>query len=180
VVADLVEAFMDDPVFSWVFPDRRRRHRYSRAFFDLHARRSIVAGFAWRTDGGAALWAPPGAWRTSTMEDLLLSARTVRGTGVRHGRRVVRHLIAVERQHPTDPHLQLAVLGLRPERQGLGLGGPLIAPGLAYADEHRLPCYLESSNPRNLAFYERHGFEVTGDHPVPGGPVITFMWRKAG
>jgi GNAT superfamily N-acetyltransferase len=105
----------------------------------------------------------------------------VRGTGYRHGQEVIRSLIIeVEKQHPRDEHVYLALLGLRPDRQGRGLGGRLIEPGLAYADEHRLPCYLESSNPRNVPFYERHGFEVTGSHVYTEGRPVTFMWRKAG
>jgi ribosomal protein S18 acetylase RimI-like enzyme len=80
--------------------------------------------------------------------------------------------------HPQEEHLYLAVVGVRPERRGRGLGATLLAPGLEHADRHRLPCYLESSNPRNIAFYERLGFEVSGAHEVPGVPVITCMWRK--
>jgi len=41
-----------------------------------------------------------------------------------------------------------------------------------------LPAYLESSNPRNLTFYERHGFRRMPLFPLPDGcPVITPMWR---
>jgi ribosomal protein S18 acetylase RimI-like enzyme len=43
-----------------------------------------------------------------------------------------------------------------------------------------MPCYLESSNPRNVPLYERHGFEVTAEHWLPDGPVMTYMWRPAG
>ena len=170
---------MDDPVFTYVFPDPAKRRRHSRWFFDLHTRRSTATGMAWRTPGaGAALWDPPNGWRTSLREDLWVALRSVRGTGLRHGQQVAEGLLEIEKRHPRDEHLYLAVLGLRPERQGQGLGGALLGPGLAHADQHRLACYLESSNPRNVPFYERHGFEVTGEADVGPGVPITFMWRR--
>ena len=41
-----------------------------------------------------------------------------------------------------------------------------------------VPAYLECTKQRNVAFYERHGFAVTGEIQVPdGGPVLWAMWR---
>lgn len=39
--------------------------------------------------------------------------------------------------------------------------------------------YLESSNPRNLSFYRRHGFVATGDIELENGPTMTSMWRES-
>jgi len=46
-------------------------------------------------------------------------------------------------------------------------------------DEDHLPAYLESPNPRNISFYERHGFEVTGQAQAGACPPIVFMLRAA-
>ena len=45
-------------------------------------------------------------------------------------------------------------------------------------DADGMPVYLESSNERNLAWYGRHGFEVTGEVVILGGPRIWPMWRE--
>ena len=50
---------------------------------------------------------------------------------------------------------------------------------LARCDAARLPAYLESSKERNVPFYERHGFRVTGELTIPGGgPTLWLMWRN--
>ena len=46
-------------------------------------------------------------------------------------------------------------------------------------DAHALPSYLESTNPANIPFYERHGFVVVGEARLPDGPLLTQMMRRA-
>ena len=47
----------------------------------------------------------------------------------------------------------------------LGLGSALIKHGLRQCDAQGLPAYLESSHPRNVPLYERHGFRVVSQTP---------------
>ena len=53
----------------------------------------------------------------------------------------------------------------------------MLAPVLAEADAQGIRTYLESSNVRNVPFYERLGFVATGCIQIPGGPALTPMWR---
>ena len=82
---------------------------------------------------------------------------------------------------PSALHLQL--LGTSVALQGCGIGAALLRRGLTRADGGHSPCYLESSNPRNVPFYERHGF-VTVEEYYPfeddgaKGPLMTLMRRK--
>jgi GNAT superfamily N-acetyltransferase len=178
VVEDLHAAFMEDPVLGWVFPDDGKRRRYGHRYFEMQARRLVPGGLAWRADGGGALWAGAGAWRESPLDALRLGAATARGVG-RRGAAVARGLMGIESRHPREPHLYLAVVGVRPERQGRGLGSALLQPGLEKADRLGLPAYLESSNIRNVPLYERHGFEVTEEATLPRGGAVWLMWRPA-
>ena len=52
---------------------------------------------------------------------------------------------------------------------------------LERADRERLPVYLESSNPRNLTFYYRYGFEDWNERlDMPeGGPSMQKMLRPS-
>ncbi len=80
--------------------------------------------------------------------------------------------------HPHEPHWYLAVLGVDVSRQGKGLGSLLMKHTLARVDAERMPAYLESSNPRNIPFYETHGFEVIGRIQSGATPVVTPMLRR--
>lgn len=175
----LAAAFADDPVLSWVFRNPATRLRYGRGFFDHTLRRLAPDGLTWTTadEAGVSVWAAPGHWRVSALESLRMW-RLLPGM-VPHAPRTLLALAGVEARHPHSDHAYLAAVGVAPGRQGEGLGSTLIAPGLAWADERGLPAYLESSNPRNVPLYERHGFRVTSVLRLPSGPPVSLMWRDA-
>ncbi len=51
--------------------------------------------------------------------------------------------------------------------------------GLNRCDADHAPAYLESTKPENVPYYQRFGFEVTGELTVPdGGPTMWQMWRQ--
>ena len=73
----------------------------------------------------------------------------------------------------TGPYWHLFVLGVDSAAQRRGHGGGLLAPVLAT----RVPCYLETTEEANLAFYARHGFAVTVHHVEDGLPPFWTMTR---
>lgn len=56
----------------------------------------------------------------------------------------------------------------------------LVASFGGRAFEQGIPGYLESSNPANIPFYQRHGYEIIGEIQVGSSPVLTPMWRARG
>jgi len=174
----LARAFDDDPVTRWVYGEGGGRARWSANFFAWQLRRLVPQDATWTTEGreGAAIWALPERWRESAGEMLRLVATTFPGILVRTPR-VLRGLGQVEARHPHERHLYLAVLGVEPDRQGDGVGSALIRPGLELCDREAIPAYLETAKERNVAFYSRHGFRVTEELRLPGGPPIWLMWR---
>lgn len=132
------------------------------------------------TDGDAvALWAPPGRWQTP-VSDIFTQLGPFLGALRWRAFHSLRTLITVESSHPKDPpHWYLGFLGTLPERQGQGLGARLLADRLAEVDAAGLPAYLESSNPRNISLYRRHGFQVVEELALPWGcPPVWRMWRE--
>jgi ribosomal protein S18 acetylase RimI-like enzyme len=177
----LASAFQDDPVIAWIFPDERRRRRVLPAFMEFRLRRlAFPHDQVWMTHDGAAaaVWLPPpGRWQLSGPQRLRLLPALVRFLGVRTVS-VLGGLERMEARHPRDrSHWYLFILGTEQAAQGRGSGSALLADMLARLDADAMPAYLESSNERNLALYGRHGFEVTSEVAIPGGPRIWPMWR---
>ncbi|MER5469719.1 GNAT family N-acetyltransferase [Streptomyces sp. NPDC002685] len=183
VVRLLDEAFQDDPVSGWVFPDPEHRrathHRLMAAFTDavLAEGRVDLA-----EDGSAcALW-------------LSVPAEDHEGSGEGDGEDGPAQLRAAvdpdnERVeligrltadiHPEGrAHAYLWMIAVEPERQGEGLGRALIESVLDRCDREGLAAYLEASNARSRALYERLGFVLTGRPlDLPDGPRMWPMWR---
>jgi ribosomal protein S18 acetylase RimI-like enzyme len=175
----LGRAFADDPVWQWMFP--RHPERMARLFAILLRHAHLPNGGcelagAGETIQAGALWDPPGRWQIPVTTQLrrvpvllrILGARTVP---------VLRGLSLIEKDHPTEPHWYLAILGTEPSAQGQGLGSALLSSRLSRCDAERLPAYLESSKDSNVPYYERFGFRVTGEIRMPGGPPVWPMWR---
>lgn len=176
----LQAAFWDDPMMRWMIPDdASRSRRAARLFRGMLRHWFVPMRTVWTTadQQGAALWSPPGHWRIPVMAQLP-SLPSMLGALGRGAVKAGRLMSLVEHHHPREPHWYLAVLGTDPPSQGKGIGSALIAPVLSRCDAEGVPAYLESSKESNIPFYRRHGFEVTGELRVPGGPVLYPMWRE--
>ena len=127
----LAEAFQHDPVMSWILPDPHRRALGLPRFFATMARHIFVPSgaseVALRPDGtvgGAALWTPPHTAQSSMSE-----LRTLPGLWRAFGRRVqaakqVGDLL--KKNHPTEPHWYLGMIGTAPDARGGGFGHALL------------------------------------------------------
>lgn len=179
--ADLATSFLDDPMTTWLagITDPDTRHR---ALIDGFFRPALQVGRrkgqSYRGPDGASIWAPPDV-------DILPEADLPEFIGplaATFGGEAVERISAlgelVTDRHPHDrgPHAYLFILGVA--GPGGGRGSALLAPVLARCDSDRVGAYLESSNARNVAFYERNGFRVEWEaRPTEDGPVMRGMWR---
>jgi ribosomal protein S18 acetylase RimI-like enzyme len=80
--------------------------------------------------------------------------------------------------HPAEPHWYLPLIGVAAAAQGKGCGGALLGFALERFDEQSQMAYLESTNPRNISLYKRHGFEELGEIQVGSSPTIVPMARR--
>ena len=125
-----------------------------------------------------AIWKGLDQWKTPTTTVLRQAPAITRAFGVGN-LRPLRVLGAMEKAHPSEPHYYLEAIGTRQDWQSKGVGSAVMAAMLERCDREGLPAYLESSNPRNIPFYARHGFEVRPLVPLPpGAPPMTPMWRE--
>jgi GNAT superfamily N-acetyltransferase len=181
----LGRAFYDDPVSVWIMPDDKARAARQRRFFAAIARHHHLAGGGVEVAsdgsaiGAAALWDPPGRFKQSAREQLMMLPSFIFGFGlsITTGRRLGQLLDQMKQHHPEEPHWYLAVIGSDPSVRGKGYGQALMQSRLDRVDAEHAPAYLESSKSENVPYYERFGFEVTGELVVAGGPTLWPMWR---
>jgi predicted N-acetyltransferase YhbS len=63
----------------------------------------------------------------------------------------------------------LAVIGSDPSVRGAGFGHALMRSRLDRVDAECAPWYLQSTEHDNVPYYQRFGFEVTGEITLSGG-----------
>lgn len=175
VVELIVSAFETDPAARWMYPDVWDYRVYFPEFVRAFAGRAFADGTAHVLQNfvGAALWLPPGV-HPDDEAVIALIADTI-------PKHLQAPLMAVFEEmgsyHPTEPHWHLPMVGVHPSYQRQGHGTALLRHALRLCDDQGVAAYLESSNPENIALYERHGFEVLGRIQVGASPVITPMLR---
>ena len=180
----LASAFSDDPLFSWMAgagPTRPLAPRV-RVVFDSFAKRELARSehlvFTDDSGTGVAVWKAPNNWKMPTGDMLRAVPAMLRAFGTK-ATRMIGAFNAIEKVHPQEDHYYLEALGTRQDMQSKGIGSAVLQHMLDRCDVEGMPAYLESSNPRNVPFYARHGFEVTGEISVgKGAPTVTAMWRS--
>ena len=120
-----------------------------------------------------ALWFPPG-FGPNEEKFVEFLENTVNKDILEDGLRVFE---SMDEYHPNDPCWYLPLIGVDPAHQGIGLGTDLMKHALQRCDEDGLPSYLESTNPRNIPLYERHGFETMGVIQFGSSRPVTPMIR---
>jgi ribosomal protein S18 acetylase RimI-like enzyme len=169
-------AFIADPATRWVWPDP---HKYL-SHFSSFAKAFGGKAFEYESAhyvgnySGAALWLPPNVY-----PDVDLLTALLQSSGSDESKKDGPEIFEkMSRYHPHEPHWYLPLLGVDPLHHGKGLGSALIQHVVGMCDRDNKSAYLESSNPKNIQFYERHGFELLGTIQVNTSPPIFPMLRK--
>jgi GNAT superfamily N-acetyltransferase len=180
----LGRAFYEDPVMAWMLPDGPSRAKGLPRMFATMTRRHFLAGGGTEVAtngsaiGAAALWDPPGRWKQSRLEELLMMPGFIWSfrSRVPPAQEVAD---IMKRAHPEEPHWYLAVIGSDPTIRGAGFGQALMRSRLDRCDAEHAPAYLEATKQETVPYYMRFGFELTGEIALPdGGPSMWPMWRS--
>ena len=176
VVNVITLAFGTDPMARWAFPDPT---------IYLGVMPDVVAAFGGRgfqhgtvhlveNGAAAAMWLPPGVQPDSER----LAALTDQHAPRERNADMMQVFEQMEQYHPSEPCWFLPLIGVDPICQGRGYGSALLRHALEGCDRDGLPAYLESSNPRNIPLYERHGFVAIGSIQAGSSPTVVPMLRR--
>ena len=176
-VNTIVLGFAADPMTRWVWPDSSEYLRIMPQFVMAFGGRAFEHGTAYITERAraAALWLPPGI-EPDDVAMAAIMAQTLRPDIADDLSHVLQ---GMAKHHPHEPHWYLPLIAADPHWIGQGLGALLMKHALRRCDEEGIAAYLESSNPRNISLYERHGFEIIGEIQHGSSPTMTPMLRRA-
>jgi GNAT superfamily N-acetyltransferase len=160
----IAEAFFPLPPCEWLIPDETARREIFPSYFRMYVEHALADGIVHTTPGrdAAALWIPLGTQLPDLPAGYLEQLARVTGPWadrftVFDGALDVHHLTGTAHHH-------LAILAVRPGRQGHGTGTALLDAHHAVLDQHRITAYLEASDGRTRRLYLGHGY---GDHGTP-------------
>lgn len=172
----LAAAYAEDPIHIWAMPRAATRLADATMFFTFYFRR--MRQYGWDV------------FATIDRSAVSVACLVRKGNGVYRGEvrnlpTLVRKLSSVndyfqwiEAFRPNADHYYIEFIGCLPAQRSQGRGSVLLGNILEIADRDGLPVWSWSSNPRNLMFYQRHGFQTEGKLQRDGGtPAVTWLWR---
>ncbi|GAA4228611.1 GNAT family N-acetyltransferase [Streptosporangium album] len=176
----LTEAFMNDPVACWLFPEVGERGRLQSHFYRPLLARPAAETYLVGRHEGASVWLTLAAGQAPHEEHPDAPEAGLNSVFGESGARLRALGQALAQRHPDrGPHLYLPCMGVVGGRQGAGLGSAMLRHRLARADADGLAAYLEAGSPRSRALYLRHGFEDLGEPVrVADSPLLWPMWRQ--
>lgn len=186
IARTLARAFQDDPMMRFTIPDDDQRRRLVPRLIALNMRYGCRYGEVYAIPDavgytGAAIWLPPGQTRMTLARilraGLFVAPLRLPWPILRRLAVAGNHAASLHARCLTKPHWYLSQLGVEPAAQRRGIASRLLRPMLARMDAANLPCYLETENAANIAFYQRFGFHVAAEDTSPGYPPIWGMIR---
>lgn len=171
-----------EPWGEWAMPDASDREERMHALIENDIRgRFLPYGECW-TIGGACttLWIPPVGSAAGTevfaarRGESEYAAYGDREPAMRAGDALIASL------KPKRPYWYLDTIATKPELFGKGLASRLLTHDLAIRDAAGDVCALDTHTPRQVAFYERFGFRITGEGELSPELTLYLMEREPG
>ncbi len=175
VIDLLVLSFGADPFERWLYPDLYAYLNNFPVFLDALTIQSFETNNVYSVNNGtgAALWLPP----NTNLDDRLIVTSLEQTIDKQKQVSTISIMEQMDGYHPHEPHWYLAIIGVDPVCQGQGLGSILLQHTLALCDHDGVLAYLESTNPKNISLYQRHGFELLGRIQAGDAPPLFPMLR---
>lgn len=186
----LARALEDDPAYAYLLPDLAQRACGLADFFTQNLRAHLAHDCTRvvRDPSGApcatVTLRPPGGIHISMAT---MIRRGLLPFALAHGAGAVRRLSWLKRTYDGleqsaargGVHRHVHMMAVRPELQGRGEGGRLLAHVLAATDASgpEAPTVLTTHRERNVVFYRRAGFEVVDERWLyPPGGTAYVVW----
>jgi GNAT superfamily N-acetyltransferase len=176
VAAMMTLAFSGDPFMRWMYPEADAFLAHFPKFVEAFAGAAFrqKTAFVDESFGGACMWLPPG----TEVDIEALGQHVVQTILPERLAEIGETFKQMEEHHVDEEAWYLPMIGVDANFQGQGIGARLMDSLLTKTDAMGIPTYLESSNPANIPFYKRLGYEAVGKIQFSSdSPIITPMHR---
>lgn len=166
MAAVLADAFTDYAWTRWTVPADQHQDRIETLQRIYLEELAMPHGMVWTSDtlDAVAAFIPATAAPTPAVLDRITALHADRLSALSESETLVA-------PHRPDHDWLLATVGVAQPSKGRGLGTSVVAAGLKVIDSQQATCLTETSDPNNLAFYYRLGFELTATVKTAGPPV---------
>lgn len=173
----MASAFVADPCYRFMFEGSGNYLQAIRDNITGYCGSALEDGTMWAIDdfAGVSAWLKPG--RVNDGDSIASSMK--KWCPDHRYKEVQRVSDQCAKYQPTFSCWCLGSIVVDPGLAGSGLGGQLLEHTLKRVDVENMPAFLESTNPRNVSFYKRYGFEVLAALEMGGNHVLTPMLRPA-
>lgn len=177
----LSEAFFEDPIFVWMFPNDSTRLNKLEVFFQSYLRDICKNNSRYLLEATESSLSV--VFESENITPNLFSlSRALLTMGplfsINRLFSALKGLVHLEKLHPNKKHLYLSSLSVMKQSQGKGLGSAQLQKLIELSEKESRPIYLETTNPTNVPYYQNFGFEVQKEYPfAPGAPTVWTMIR---
>ena len=179
------QAFVDDPLISFILPFRATRIKTLLKFFRAYGEISIKNKRGYGVGEplqGVAYWEFPGQESMSvsvkSLGKFLPLLFTMYPIGYFRAKAALNQLEIMHKKYADEPHFYLDNLGVLASARGKGLSSKLIRPFLEMADSQKVIAYTDTVTPANVPLYEHFGFECVEQSPIPSMGITVFALRR--
>jgi GNAT superfamily N-acetyltransferase len=180
IIEILTQSFDKELLTKWVVKQDTRRTRRMQALMDYAFEKAFPTNeiYLSQENAGVAIWDYPNQKKTTLQSIWRDIAFAFTVCSPERAFQIAKMESYIQGMHPKSKFLHLWFLGVLPPYQGKGVGSSLMNPVLLQCDQEKLPVYLETSNPKNVAIYSKKGFKVFHEWNILGtGPTVWFMHR---
>jgi ribosomal protein S18 acetylase RimI-like enzyme len=179
------QAFINDPLISFVLPFRRTRvktlYKFFRAYGEVNIKNNRGYGFGEPLQGVAY-------WKSPNQDNLSISVKsltqflpllfTFYPIGYFRAKAIFQKIDELHKSYADEPHYYLDNIGVIPNAQGKGVSSKLIRPILEMADSQKVITYTDTVTQSNVALYEHFGFQCMEESSIANTGITVWALRR--
>lgn len=182
----MAQAYVDDPLVSFMLPDRRTRVKTISTFFriigEVGVKNERVYGVGDPLQGVAY-------WKFPDQGDISISLKSIGKLipllfspypiGYFRAKAVLNQIKAMQQKYAGEPYFCLDNIGVLPSARGQGLASRLMRPFLEVADSQKVIAYTDTVTRSNVSLYEHFGFQCVEESAVPGTGITVWALHRS-